>query len=258
MRSSSCVVEDRARVLLRDERRLRRVERLQVERDDRAAAVARQALDQAVADLAAGAGDQDDGLAHHGSGSALRFFDYAGGQAYTRGSARREEPVVPDNRHREARRPVLPRPRRAGARPRARERGRAHHDGPRAHRRRLGVLRGLGRTRLREPGGPEARRSDRARGRGVRHARRPRGARARPRHQVRGVPRLHDGPLLRHVALHGAADPVRAARSHRAHGARLGGGLRQLHDLVRTRARREPDPALPGGHDGAPGAHRAR
>ena len=47
-----------------DERRQRRVERRDVERDDRRGAAARQALDQAVADLAAGAGDQDDGLAH--------------------------------------------------------------------------------------------------------------------------------------------------------------------------------------------------
>ena len=35
-------------------------------------------------------------------------------------------------------------------------------------------------------------------------------------------------------------------RSDAAHGARLGGRLRQLHDLVRARARGEPDPALHG------------
>jgi hypothetical protein len=59
------VVEDRARVLLLDQGRLRRIERLQVEGDDRAAAVPGEPLDQAVADLAAGAGNEHDGLSDH-------------------------------------------------------------------------------------------------------------------------------------------------------------------------------------------------
>jgi len=65
------VVEDRARVLLLDEGGLWRIERLQVEGDDRAAAFPREALDQAVTDLAAGAGDEDDGLPDHVVSPAL-------------------------------------------------------------------------------------------------------------------------------------------------------------------------------------------
>ena len=57
-------VEDRARELAGDERGERRLERLEVQRDDRARAGRGEARDEAVADLAAGAGDEDDGFSH--------------------------------------------------------------------------------------------------------------------------------------------------------------------------------------------------
>ena len=52
-------VEDRAGELARDQPGQRRIERLQVERDDRLAAVGGERGDQAVADLAVGAGDEN-------------------------------------------------------------------------------------------------------------------------------------------------------------------------------------------------------
>ena len=67
MRSSSAVSRIDPVNSRGDQRRQAGVERVDVEGDDRAAAGLGEPGDQAVADLAAGAGDEDDGLAHRPS-----------------------------------------------------------------------------------------------------------------------------------------------------------------------------------------------
>src|SRR5947207_1081878 len=58
-------VEDRADVLLADERCQFRGDRVEIERDNRALGVAAEATDEAVTDLAAGPGDKHDRFAEH-------------------------------------------------------------------------------------------------------------------------------------------------------------------------------------------------
>src|ERR1051326_8872787 len=57
-------VEDGAVDVLADKRCQLRRQRIEIERDDRLRAVGGQARDEAVTDLAAGAGDEGDGFAH--------------------------------------------------------------------------------------------------------------------------------------------------------------------------------------------------
>jgi hypothetical protein len=59
------VIEYRAGELALHEAGQRRLERVDVQRDDGAIAAGRQPFDQAVADLAAGAGDEDNRFANH-------------------------------------------------------------------------------------------------------------------------------------------------------------------------------------------------
>ena len=59
------VIEDRARELALHPVRQRRLQRVDVEGDDRALAAGRQPLDEAVADLPAGAGNEDNRFANH-------------------------------------------------------------------------------------------------------------------------------------------------------------------------------------------------
>ena len=64
IRSSSASIENRAGDLAVDLPGDRGIERREVERDDRAVGLLGEAIDQAVADLAAGAGDEHDRFAH--------------------------------------------------------------------------------------------------------------------------------------------------------------------------------------------------
>ena len=59
-------VEDGADVLVVHQRGQLLAQRIEVERDDRVGVGLGQARDEAVADLARGPGDQDDGLTQHG------------------------------------------------------------------------------------------------------------------------------------------------------------------------------------------------